>query len=48
MGTVVSIAFKRLQRRASRIDDPKTRQDYIFRNRWNNALSLAAKEYKLI
>ncbi|MDR2617977.1 MAG: hypothetical protein LBC62_03815 [Treponema sp.] len=48
MGTVVSMAFKRLQRRASRIDDPKTRQDYISLNRWNNALSLAAKEYKLI
>ncbi|MDR1565728.1 MAG: hypothetical protein LBS48_00405 [Treponema sp.] len=48
MGTVVSMAFKRLQRRASRIDDSKTRQDYISLNRWNNALSLAAKEYKLI
>jgi tetratricopeptide (TPR) repeat protein len=48
MGTAVSMAFKRLQRRASRIDDPGTRQDYVSLNRWNSALSLVAKEYKLI
>jgi tetratricopeptide (TPR) repeat protein len=48
MGTAVSMAFKRLQRRASRVGDSGTRQAYLSRNYWNGALSLAAKEYKLI
>jgi hypothetical protein len=48
MNTAVSMAFKRLQRRASRIDDPKVRQAYLTQPRWNGALSLAAKEHKLI
>jgi hypothetical protein len=48
MNTAVSMAFKRLQRRASRIDDPKIRQAYLTQPRWNGALSLAAKEHKLI
>jgi hypothetical protein len=48
MNTAVSMAFKRLQRRASRIDDVETRQAYLSQPRWNSALSLAAKEYKLI
>jgi hypothetical protein len=48
MNTAVSMAFKRLQRRASRIDDPKIRQTYLTQPYWNSALSLAAKEYKLI
>ncbi|GHV64159.1 hypothetical protein AGMMS49587_15980 [Spirochaetia bacterium] len=48
MNTAVSMAFKRLQRRASHIDDMETRQSYLSRPRWNSALSLAAKEYKLI
>jgi tetratricopeptide (TPR) repeat protein len=48
MNTAVSMAFKRLQRRASRIDDPKIRQAYFTQPRWNGALSLAAREHKLI
>jgi hypothetical protein len=48
MTTAVSAAFKRLQRRASRIDDIEVRRQYLSRPRWNSALSLAAKEFKLI
>jgi tetratricopeptide (TPR) repeat protein len=48
MNTAVSMAFKRLQRRASRIDDVETRRDFLSLPRWNSALSLAAREYKLI
>jgi tetratricopeptide (TPR) repeat protein len=48
MNTAVSMAFKRLQRRASRIDDMELRRQFLFQPRWNKALSLAAKEYKLI
>jgi len=46
--TAVSIAFKRLQRRASRIDDVETCRQYLNVPRWNRELSLVAKEYKLI
>jgi hypothetical protein len=46
--TAVSMAFKRLQLRASRIDDPETRRDYLNLHSGNGALSLAAKEYNLI
>jgi hypothetical protein len=42
------MAFKRLQRRASRIDEVEIRRDFLSLPRWNGALSLAAKEYKLI
>jgi hypothetical protein len=48
MNTAVSIAFKRLQRRASRIDDMEMRHNFLSLPRWNNALSLAARDYKLI
>ncbi|MDR1250975.1 MAG: hypothetical protein LBK62_02295 [Treponema sp.] len=48
MNTAVSMAFKRLQRRASRIDDVESRRQFLFQPRWNNALSQLAKEYKLI
>jgi tetratricopeptide (TPR) repeat protein len=48
MNTAVSMAFKRLQRRAGNIDEVETRRAYFFQPRWNNVLSLAAKEYKLI
>ncbi|MDR1617459.1 MAG: hypothetical protein LBS06_00240 [Treponema sp.] len=48
LNTAVSMAFKRLQRRASRIDDIETRREYLSLPRWNAALSLAAREYKLI
>ena len=47
MNTVVSIAYKRLQRRAVRIDDKGTKQAFLTLSRWNNALNLAAREYKL-
>jgi hypothetical protein len=42
------MAFKRLQRRAGRIENDKTRQSFLSMNYWNSALCLAAKEYKLI
>ncbi|MDR0450951.1 MAG: hypothetical protein LBH26_06770 [Treponema sp.] len=48
MNTALSVAFKRLQRRASRIDDVEIRRTFLSQPRWNGALSLAAKEYKLI
>ncbi|MDR2304693.1 MAG: hypothetical protein LBE10_08920 [Treponema sp.] len=48
MNTAVSMAFKRLQRRATRIDDMETRRDWLSLPRWNAALSRAAREYKLI
>jgi tetratricopeptide (TPR) repeat protein len=48
MNTAVSMAFKRLQRRATRIDDMDTRRDWLSLPRWNAALSQAAHEYKLI
>jgi tetratricopeptide (TPR) repeat protein len=48
INTAVSIAFKRLQRRASHIDDIETRRQFLSKPRWNNALSLAAREFKLI
>ena len=46
--TIVSMAFKRLQRRAGRIDDMETRQAYLHLPRWNNGLYLAARENKLV
>ena len=48
MSTAVSMAFKRLQRRAGRIDDIETRRQYLNGSRWNRELSAAAKEFKLI
>jgi hypothetical protein len=48
MSTAVSMAFKRLQRRAGRIDDIETRRQYLNGSRWNSELSMAAKEFKLI
>jgi len=48
MSTAVSMAFKRLQRRAGRIEDIETRRQYLNGPRWNRELSLAAKEFKLI
>lgn len=46
--TILSIAFKRLQRRASRIDDAEIRRSYQFSNRWNATLYADAKANKLI
>ena len=48
MSTAVSMAFKRLQRRAGRIEDIETRRQYLNGQRWNHELSLAAKDFKLI
>jgi hypothetical protein len=48
LSTAVSMAFKRLQRRAGRIEDIETRRQYINGSRWNRELSLAAREFKLI
>ena len=48
MNTAVSMAFKRLQRRAARIDEIGTQQAFLTQSRWNSTLSLAAREYKLI
>jgi hypothetical protein len=48
MDTAVSMAFKRLQRRASRIDDVEVNRSFLTRHYWNAALSRAAKEHKLI
>jgi len=48
MSTAVSMAFKRLQRRACRIEDIETRHQYLNGPRWSRELSLAAKEFKLI
>ncbi len=46
--TAISMAFKRLQRHASRIDDIKTKRDFLTLNRWNKALGEAAKTHRLI
>jgi tetratricopeptide (TPR) repeat protein len=46
--TIASTAFTRLQNRASRIDDPDTRQQYLKQPHWSNALGQAAVEFKLI
>ena len=48
MNTVVSMANKRLQRRASRIDDRGTKKAFLGLSRWNITLSIAAREYKLV
>jgi len=48
LSTAISIAFKRLQKRAGRIDDIETRRQYLNGSRWNKELSMAAKEFKLI
>ena len=46
--TAISLAFKRLQKRASRIDDNTTKRTFLSVQRWNSALTAAAKEHKLI
>jgi len=48
MSTAVSMAFKRLQRRAGRIEDIETCRQYLNNPYWNRELSKAAKEFKLI
>ena len=46
--TAISIAFKRLQRRASRIDDLDTKRAFLNLPFWNKALYQTAKDHKLI
>jgi tetratricopeptide (TPR) repeat protein len=48
VNTVVGIAFKRLQQRGIKIDAPEARRIFFDRPYWNNALTMAAREYKLI
>jgi tetratricopeptide (TPR) repeat protein len=48
MNTAISMAFKRLQSRASHIDDMETKRSYLSLNYWNNAMGKAAKQHKLI
>jgi hypothetical protein len=48
MNTAVSMAFKRLQSRASRIDDPDIWSSFLNLHYWNSALGEAAKKHKLI
>jgi tetratricopeptide (TPR) repeat protein len=48
LNTAISIAFKRLQRRASRIDDSETKRFFMSFHYWNSSLTMAAKEHKLI
>ncbi|MDR1108282.1 MAG: hypothetical protein LBL19_04525 [Spirochaetaceae bacterium] len=48
MNTIISIAFKRLQRRANQINDMETKHAFLSLHYWNNALYLAAREHKLI
>jgi tetratricopeptide (TPR) repeat protein len=46
--TAISMVFKRLQRRASRIDDNETRRTFLSNQYWNKIIFNTAKEYKLI
>jgi hypothetical protein len=48
MNTAISLAFKRLQRRASRIDDNEVKRAFLSLPYWNGSLMVAAKEHKLI
>jgi tetratricopeptide (TPR) repeat protein len=48
MNTAISLAFKRLQRRASRIDDNEVKRSFLTLPYWNGLLAAAAKEHKLI
>lgn len=47
-GTILSLAFKRLQRRASRIDDVELKRSYLTLPRWNASLFADAKANNLI
>jgi tetratricopeptide (TPR) repeat protein len=48
IGTAVSVAYKQLQSRASRIDDIDIRHHYLTQPYWNKVLGEAAREYKLV
>lgn len=46
--TALSGAFKRLQKRAGRIEDAEMRRNYLTSNYWNGLLSSSAKMHNLI
>jgi tetratricopeptide (TPR) repeat protein len=46
--TAVSMAFKRLQHSASRIDDIEAKRNFLSLNQWNKALCEVAKYHRLI
>jgi tetratricopeptide (TPR) repeat protein len=48
INTVVGAAFRRLQQRSLKIDDPEARRGFLNRPYWNNALVHTAKEYMLV
>ena len=48
INTVISMAYKRLQKRAGKIDDVRARQSFLNQSRWNSSLYLAAREFKLV
>lgn len=48
LSTAVSMAFKRLQRRAGRIENIETRRQYLNVPKWNSELMAVAKEFRLI
>lgn len=48
VNTALSIAFKRLQKRAARIDDRESRDSYVNLHYWNGALGVEAKKHNLI
>ncbi|MDR2149692.1 MAG: tetratricopeptide repeat protein [Spirochaetaceae bacterium] len=48
LNTAISIAFRKLQSRASYIDDPKIRQSFLTLQYWNAPLNEAARKHKLI
>jgi tetratricopeptide (TPR) repeat protein len=48
ISTAASLAFKRLQSRASRIDDMETYRHYSKQQYWNKALGQAAVKYMLV
>jgi tetratricopeptide (TPR) repeat protein len=48
ISTAVSVAFKRLQGRAARIDDVEIRRQYLTQPYWNKALEKAARDFKLV
>ncbi len=48
VSTALSVAFQRVQRRASRIDEAEAKRSYLYINRWNAGLLAAAKAHNLI
>ena len=48
INTTISMAVKRLQSRAGRIDDIDMHHKYLSQPHWNKAIEQAAREYKLV